>query len=99
MTTPLWTIAQALEWSFEEGGRIKFCLRVNVVADRGSGDATVPLAVFAKRLLPKLGLTNPSPPRRLVELPVFLGLWTSSIPLALPGLEGGKLGHLEKAPC
>ena len=91
MATPLRAVAQALEWPFKESGRVELGVRVHMVADSSSSDTAMPLAVLAQWMLSKLGLAKLPPAHCLVELPIPLCLWTASIPLALPGLEGNKL--------
>lgn len=93
MAAPSWVVAKALKWSSEERRRVELRLRVDVVADRGRCHPAMSLAVLAQRMLRQLQGAHSAPSRRLVELSVLLSLWAASIPLALPAMDGGTLGH------
>lgn len=93
VTTPSRVVAKALERPNEERCWVELCLRVDVIAHRGRRNPAMPLAVLTERLLRQLESTHSPPSRRLVELSILLSLRAAGIPLALPGLESGKLAH------
>lgn len=87
-------ITEALEWPKKETLWVKLGLRVDVIANSRGRHPSMLLAYLAEGLSSELRFANAAPASSLIKLPILLCLWASSIPLALSGLESGKLGHL-----